>query len=432
MSIAATRSTPLSTAAPVEVLPPPARATDRPADRTVARRAADLDFWPIEPGLTMLNHGSYGVCPRPVIEAHFEFRRLMESDPPKFFIVELERRMDLTRRRLGEFLGVDPDWIAPCGNASIALATCIKNAGIKPGDDLLVTSHEYASGLNELKRMSAREGFRVVTANIPFPIQSQQQAFDAIMEAITPKTRLAIVSHITSATALVLPIDRIVRELRNRGIEVIADGAHTAGQVPVTLRDLPFSWYTGSLHKWLCTPKGTGFMLVPPDKQATFRPMWLSTRAEKGRTDRKLFHCDFDYTGTSDFTASLTVPTAIDTIASLKPGGWPEVMKANHDLAVRGRGLVCEMLGFEPNCPDDMVGSMASIILPEPRNPQPKRLYDDALQDNLRDHHRIQIPIWRFGTQNTRLCRLSAHLYNTLDDYRRLGEALKIELARER
>jgi isopenicillin-N epimerase len=279
--------------------------------------------------------------------------------------------------------------------------------------------------------MSAKESFRVVTAEIPFPIRDAEQALDAILEAITPKTRVAVVSHITSATALVLPIDRIVRELRARNIEVIADGAHTPGQLPANLRDLPFSFYTGSLHKWLCTPKGTGFMLVPPERQASFRPLWLSTRAEKGRTDRRLFFCDFDYTGTGDFTGMLTVPAAIDTLGSLRPGGWPEVMKANHDLVVRGRRLVCEVLGFEPPSPDDMTGSMASIILPEPRRPQPKRLYDDPLQDNLRDLHNIQIPIWRFGSANIRLCRLSAHLYNTLDDYRKLAEALKIELARE-
>lgn len=396
-----------------------------------AETEGPLGFWPLEPGLTMLNHGSYGVCPRPVIEAHFELRRQMESDPPRFFIVELERRMDVTRRRLGEFLGVDPDWIAPCGNASIALATCIKNSGIRAGDDLLVTSHEYSSGLNELKRMSAREGFRVVTAEIPFPIASPEQALDAILEAITPRTRVAIVSHITSATALVLPIERIVRELRARDIEVIADGAHTPGQLPAKLSELPFSWYTGSLHKWLCTPKGTGFMVVPPDRQAGFRPMWLSTRAEKGRTDRKLFLCDFDYTGTSDFTASLTVPVAIDSIGALKPGGWPEVMRANHDLVVRGRRLVCEVLGFEPPSPDEMTGSMASIVLPEPKRPQPKRMYDDALQDNLRDHHAIQVPVWRWGAGNMRLLRMSAHLYNTLDEFRKLAAALKIELARE-
>lgn len=408
-----------------------AAASTRTASPNQRRAEPDASFWPLEPGLTMLNHGSYGVCPRPVLEAQAALRRRIEADPPRFFIVELERLMDQTRRRLGEFLGVDPSWIAPAGNASIALATAIRNAGLRPGDDLLVTSHEYASGLNELRRLSAERGVRVVTADIPFPIRDPGQALDAVLEAVTPATRLAIVSHITSATALVLPIERIVRELRARGIEVIADGAHTPGQVPASVGDMPFSWFTGSLHKWLCTPKGTGFVLVPPERQGSFRPLWLSSRAEKGRTDRKLFFCDFDYTGTGDFTGLLCVPDAIDAIASLRSGGWPEVMRANHDLAVRGRRLVCEVLGFEPPSPDEMTGSMASIILPEPRKPQPKRLYDDPLQDNLRDHHAIQAPVWRWGARNLRLLRLSAHLYNTLDDFRRLAEALKIELARE-
>lgn len=397
----------------------------------VRRPEVDPSFWPIEPGLTMLNHGSYGVCPRPVLEAQAQIRARMESDPPRFFMIELERLMDATRRRLGEFMNVDPDWIAPAGNASIALATAIRNVGLKPGDDLLVTSHEYDSGLNELRRMSSEQGFRVVSARIPFPIKSPGQALDAILEAVTPATRVAIVSHITSATALVLPIERIVRELRARGVEVIADGAHTPGQVALGLRDLPYSFFTASLHKWVCSPKGTGFIVVPPDKQEGFRPIWLSSRAEKGRTDRRLFFCDFDYTGTGDFSGMLAVPAAIDAMASLRPGGWPEVMRANHDLAVRGRRLICEVLGLEPPSPDEMTGSMATIILPEPRRPQPKRLYDDALQDNLRDHHQIQVPVWRFDNQRLRLLRISAQLYNTMDDYRRLAEALKIELARE-
>jgi isopenicillin-N epimerase len=400
----------------------------RPAHVT-RRGESDAAFWPIEPGLAMLNHGSYGVCPRPVMEAQAALRARMESDPPRFFMVELERLMDVARRRLGEFMNVDPDWIAPAGNASIALATVIKNAGIKPGDDVLVTNHEYDSGLNELRRMSAAEGFRVVTAQIPFPIKGPGEALDAILEAVTPRTRVAIVSHITSATALVLPIERIVRELRGRGIEVIVDGAHTPGQAALSLRDLPFSFFMASLHKWMCTPKGTGFIVVPPERQASFRPMWLSSRAEKGRTDRRLFHCDFDYTGTGDFTGMLCVPAAIDAMAGLKPGGWPEVMKANHDLVVRGRRLICEVLGLESPAPDEMAGSMASIILPEARRPQPKRLYDDALQDNLREHHQIQAPVWRFGT--LRLLRISAQVYNTMEDYRRLAEALRIELARE-
>ena len=412
-------------------VPQPAPVTPASGVRQTARREVDAGFWPIEPGLVMLNHGSYGVCPRPVTEAQNLLRARMESDPPRFFMIELERLMDQARRRLGEFMNVDPDWIAPCGNASIALATAIRNAGIKAGDDVLVTSHEYDSGLNELKRMSAEEGFRVVTANIPFPIKDAGQALDAILEAVTPKTRVAIVSHITSATALVLPIERIVRELRGRGIEVIADGAHTPGQVALSLRDLPFSFFTASLHKWLCTPKGTGFVVVPPERQASYRPIWLSSRAEKGRTDRRLFFCDFDYTGTGDFTGMLTVPTALDTMASLKPGGWPEVMKSNHDLAVRGRRLICEVLGLEPPSPDDMTGTMASIILPEPRKPQPKRFYDDPLQDNLRELHQIQVPVWRFDNKRVRLLRISAQVYNTMEDYRRLAEALRIELARE-
>ncbi|MEZ6233848.1 MAG: aminotransferase class V-fold PLP-dependent enzyme [Phycisphaerales bacterium] len=412
-------------AAPVEVPAP------EPAPAYGPTAMHPIPFWPVEPGLTMLNHGSYGVTPRPVIEAQWAMRRRMESDPARFFIVELERLMDVTRRRLGEFMGVDPDWLAPAGNASIALATAIRNAGIRPGDDVLVTSHEYASGLNELKRMSGSEGFNVVKADIPFPIRTAQQAVDAVLGAVTPRTRVAIVSHITSATALVLPIERIARELRARGVEVIADGAHTPGQIPLNLRDIPFSFYTASLHKWLGTPKGTGLMVVPPDRQGTYRPLWLSSRAENGRTDRRRFFCDFDYQGTGDFTGLLSVPAAIDAIGATRPGGWPEVMQANHDLVVRARRLVCEVLGLEPPAPDEMAGSMASIILPEPKRPQPKRLYEDALQDNLRDYHNIQVPVWRWGPRNLRVLRISAAPYNTMDDYRKLAEALNIELARE-
>lgn len=389
--------------------------------------------WALDPNITFLNHGSYGSTPRSVLEVQAEYRARMERDPARFFKVDLERLMDGVRERIGAFVNCRAADIAPMPNATVALCMVIHNTPLGPGDEVLITDHEYMSIQNELERVCARTGAKVVRAKIPFPIQNQQQVTDAVLAAASPRTKLAILAHITSATSLIFPVAPITRALMARGIEVCLDGAHTPGQIQVDIRGLAPTYYVGSFHKWLSAPKGTGFLYVRSDKQPGFRPWALSSRAHKVRPERALFLRDFDYVGTNDYTAMLCVPHTIDAIAAMRPGGWTQVMRENHELAMRARDVLCLTLGCPTPAPESMLGSMVTLPLPEPAPEMANRPteYDDALQDELMNRHRIQVPIWRLASDNQRVVRASCQLYNHIGQYEKLAVALAEELSRE-
>lgn len=395
--------------------------------------------WRLDRNLVFLNFGSYGGCPDDVLAAHDDYRARVERDPVRFFKVDLERLLDGVREKVAPFVGCRPQDLAPIRNATIALATIFFATPFREGDEVVTNNHEYSSGTNELARLAARTGLRVVTAEIPFPITDPAQAADAIIGAITPRTRLVVMSHVTSCTSLVMPVERVIAECHARGIDILIDGAHAPGQIDLNIEKLNPTYYVGSFHKWMCAPKGTGFLWVRPDRQAAVRSAMLSSRASKVRSDRPLFLRDFDYMGTDDYTGMLCVPHAIEAMAKMIPGGWEEIRRRNRSLVLEAREAVCAMAGLRPACPDSMVGSMVSVPLPEADSSLSGRatLYDDPLQDALLERHRVQVPIWRLGegtpaNPGVRIIRLSAQLYNSIEQYRYLGEALVNELNAER
>lgn len=392
--------------------------------------------WGLDPSLTFLNHGSYGSVPKAALKAQGALRERVERDPVRFYKVDLEHLLDDMRQSLGGFLGCRGNDLAPCANATYALCHILYATGLKPGDEVLITDHEYQSLANELERLCARTGAKVVQAKIPFPVQGPEQVVEAFLGAVTCKTRLAFISHITSGSSLVFPVAPIVKEFNRRGIDIVVDGAHSPGQIPVDIAALNPTYFVGSGHKWLSAPKGTGFVYVRPDKQAAFRPVCLSSRANKIRPERALFLRDFDYQGTDDYSATLTLPHSIAAMGSMLEGGWPALMRANHELVMAGRKVLCDILGglgVTAPAPESMIGTMATLLIPEP-DPQfanrPTK-YDDALQDALYENHRIVVPIWRLNDER-RVVRISAQLYNSLDQYEKLGHALVEELAKER
>lgn len=395
--------------------------------------------WRLDRNLVFLNFGSYGGCPDDVLAAHDDYRARVERDPVRFFKVDLERLLDGVREKVAPFVGCRPQDLAPIRNATIALATIFFATPFREDDEVVTNNHEYSSGTNELARLAARTGLRVVTAEIPFPITDPAQAADAIIGAITPRTRLVVMSHVTSCTSLVMPVERVIAECHARGIDILIDGAHAPGQIDLNIEKLNPTYYVGSFHKWMCAPKGTGFLWVRPDRQAAVRSAMLSSRASKVRSDRPLFLRDFDYMGTDDYTGMLCVPHAIEAMAKMIPGGWEEIRRRNRSLVLEAREAVCAMAGLRPACPDSMVGSMVSLPLPEADASLSGRttLYDDPLQDALLERHRVQVPIWRLGegtpaNPGVRIIRLSAQLYNSIEQYRYLGEALVNELNAER
>jgi isopenicillin-N epimerase len=310
-------------------------------------------------------------------------------------------------------------------NATTAVNAVVRSLRFGPGDELLGLDHGYNACLNVLRHATGG-GASLALARIPFPLASEEAAIDAVLAAVTPRTRLALVDHVTSPTGLVLPLSRIVPALEARGVRVLVDGAHAPGMVPLDLGTLGASYYTGNGHKWLCAPKGVGFLHVRRDRQGEVRPAVISHGANASRGDRSRFRLEFDWVGTSDPTAALALPAALRFMAGVVPGGWPEVMRRNRALALEARAHLAGVLGVDPPAPASMVGSLAALPLPD-GSPEPPRsaLYQDPLQDALRERFGIEVPVVPWPAPPRRLLRVSAQLYNDLEDYRRLGEALR-------
>lgn len=387
--------------------------------------------WTLDPAITFLNHGSFGACPRAVLDAQSEWRRRMERQPVLFLARELESLLDQTRTRLAQFVGCDRDGLAFVRNATEGVNSVIGSLTFAPGDELLTTSHEYNACRNVLDLAASRQGAKVVVADIPFPLSAPEEVVAAIAEKVTSRTRLLLVDHVTSQTALVLPLEAIVRAMDARGVDVLVDGAHAPGMLPLNLIALGAAYYTGNCHKWICAPKGAAFLHVREDRRATVRPACISHGANSTRDDRSRYLLEFDWTGTFDPTAVLTIPAALDTMAAMDERGWHGVMDANHALALRGRDAICAALGVGHPAPDSMIGSMAAVPLPDGAAASAPSLYGDPIQDALWERYQIEVPIVPWPAPPKRLVRVSAQLHNDPADYENLCDALETLLAEE-
>jgi isopenicillin-N epimerase len=370
--------------------------------------------WTLDPAITYLNHGSFGATPRVVLEKQNEFRAQMEREPVRFFVRELEPLLDEARAALAELIGADARGLAFVPNATAGFNAVLRSLDLDKLDELLVTTHEYNAVRNALEYVAGLAGAKIVLVDVPFPIASPEVVVERALEKVTNRTRLFLIDHVTSQTALIFPVERLVREMQSRGIDTFVDGAHGPGFLPLDLRTLGAAYYTGNLHKWVCAPKGAAFLYVRENRRAGVRPIAISHGANSTRSDRSRFLLEFDWTGTLDPSPWLCVPEALRFLRTVD-GDW---MRHNRELALRARDLLCTELRLEKPAPDEMLGAMASIILPDGDG--------EALQNRLLFEHRIEVPVMPWPG---RVLRLSAQLYNSFADYEKLAAALRTELA---
>ncbi len=348
----------------------------------------------------------------------------MEADPVQFLWRRLDALLEPSRRVLARFVGANPEDLAFVTNATTGVNAVVRSLPWRPGDELLTTNLDYNACRNVLAETARRYRARVVVAPIPFPLRSADDIVAAVLEAVTPRTRLAMLDHVTSDTALVLPIARLIRELDHRGVDTLVDGAHAPGMLPLDLARLRPAYYTGNLHKWVAAPKGAAFLWVRADRQARVLPPVISHGYNRPRPGFTRFQDHFDWTGTFDPSAWLCVGEAITWMGARLPGGWTELRRRNHALAVQARHLLARRLRVEPPCPAPLLGSMATLPLPKEFQSSPRTGKIDREQLRLYDEFHIEVPLTRFGQPERRWFRVSAHIYNHLPEYEYLADAL--------
>lgn len=382
--------------------------------------------WTLDPKVTFLNHGSFGACPRVVIDAQTAIQARIHQEPVTFFARDLPGLYQDVRDRLATFLGASARDLAFVGNATAGVNTVLASFPLSPGDEILLTDHGYNACNNAAAFYADRAGAKVRVAQVPFPIEDPEQVTAAILSAVTPKTKLALIDHATSPTALVLPLRAIVSALRERGVETLVDGAHGPGMLPIALDELGAAYYTGNCHKWLCAGKGAAFLHVRSDLRQRLRPLVISHGAGLPEDHPDRFFAEFDWPGTLDPSAVLSVPVALDFFQNLLPGGWPQVQATLHNQAKRVRARLQEALGQPPPCPESMIGAMVPMIVPG-QSPRPGRVPMDGLHFQLFEEHRIEVPVFTIPKPGVRILRVSTHLYSQEADITRLIGALGAE-----
>lgn len=380
--------------------------------------------WALDPEVRHLNHGSFGACPRPVLEAQTRIRAEAERNPMAFYARGLEARLDAAREPLARFLGACPEDLAFVPNASYGASCVLRSLRFEPGDEVLVTHHGYNGVRTALDYVLGRAGARRVVAEVPFPLERPEQVVEAVLACVGPRTRLAVLDWVTSPTALVLPVNDLVAALEERGVDVLIDGAHAPGMVEVDLDRLGAAYFTGNAHKWLCAPKGAAVLHVRRDRQEGIVPLVVSHGYDASLAGRSRFQRLFDWQGTDDPSAFLALPAALDFLGSLLPGGWKELRARNHALAVEAREILCAALGCTPPAPPSLLGSMAAVPLPRhpllPERPGRRTPLQEALSAQG-----FEVAVVPFPAAPDYLLRVSAQAYNRREDYEALAAALK-------
>jgi isopenicillin-N epimerase len=369
------------------------------------------DQWILDPSVAFLNHGSFGACPRPVLDAQAELREQMERQPVEFLWRRLDGRTGDARDRAAEFLNAEAAGLAFVTNATMGVATVLAATSLERGDEILMTDHAYPAIRNSARKTCAASGANLRVEHVPLPLPPPADVAAIVLGAVTSRTKLVIVDHVTSPTAAIFPVEAIVEGCRSSGVPVLVDAAHVPGMMEVELTRLAPDFWTGNFHKWACAPKGAAVLFVAPRHRDRIGPL-VTSHGFGGS-----FHAQFDWTGTADPTPYLSIPAALDFMGSL---GWGRVRRHNHALVEQGRAVLADALGTEVQVPESSFGSMALVALPDGVGATAEQA--QAMQTTLYANERIEVPL---GSWNDRgYVRLSAQAYNAPAEYDRLATAL--------
>ena len=381
------------------------------------------DLFLLDPGVVFLNHGSFGACPKPVFEALQRHQLALERNPVEFLGRRSGALLRASREALAGYLGARADDLVFVPNATTGVNVVARSFPLQPGDEVLTTDHEYGACEATWERVCAAAGATFRRVEIPLPFDSASFA-DRMEAALSPRTRLVFVSHLSSTTALVFPLAELCARMRARGVPVLVDGAHAPGQLPLDLDALGADFYTGNCHKWMCAPKGSAFLHVRPEHHAMLQAPVTSwgyvaegTGGHSGfdaYTGTTVLERRMQWQGTRDLSAWLTVP---DALAFLQAHDWDTVRARCHALAVALMHRVAARTGLAPIGADDDFAQMVPLRVP----------HTDAaaLRARLFDHHRIEVPVTQH--RDATFVRVSVQGYNDEADLQALERALQAE-----
>ncbi len=355
-----------------------------------------------------LNHGSFGACPKPVFERYQTWQRELERQPVEFLGRRFDGLIEEARVALAKYVNGTVENLVFVPNATTGINIAARSLKLQPGDEILTTNHEYGACSYSWQHNCERTGANYIIRPVELPLTTPDAFVEAFWQGVTPRTRVIYMSHITSPTALVLPVEEICRRAREAGIITVIDGAHAPGQIPLDMERIGADFYTGNCHKWMCTPKGSAFLYVRPEFQWPIEPEIISW----GWTDDATFATRNQWLGTRDPSAYLTVPTAIEW---LRAHDWDDVRVQCHALAADLRAQIAAWTELEPIAPESWFSQMFTAPLP-PCDPT-------EVKQRLYDQYAVEVPLMTWNEHQ--YVRVSIQGYNTREDGQKLLAALR-------
>lgn len=369
------------------------------------------------PKVTFLNHGSFGATPKPVFKEYQRWQRELENQPVEFLGRRIAGLLAESRAVLGEYLGTHADNLVYTQNVTVSLNIVARSLKLGAGDEVLASDHEYGAMDRTWHFLSGEQGFAYV--NQPVKLTSHADFVESFWQGVTPRTKVIFLSHITSPTAIIFPVEEIIRRAKAAGIITIIDGAHVPGQLPLHLDSLGADFYGGNLHKWLCAPKGAGFLYARPEMQHLLKPLVVSWGYEPEVPGPSAFVDQHEWIGTRDMAAFLSVPAAI---RFQREQAWDEVRSACHQLAKYAQDEICALTKMSP-LHSRSENWFAQLVAA----PLPAKTDIVALKMHLYDEYKVEIPLVSWNNHN--LIRVSVQGYNSKKDIDRLLFALSALLS---
>lgn len=373
----------------------------------------------LDPAISFLNFGSFGACPKPIFNDYQRWQLELETEPAQFIQVKGPGYIRQSREALAAYINCDPADLVFTTNPSYAINIVARGLSLQPGDEVLGTNLEYGALDRTWRYYCEKAGAHYVRQPITLPLTSKEKFVDDFFAGYTPKTKAIFISHITSSTALILPVKEICRRAKALGLLTIVDGAHVPGHIPLDLANIEADIYTGACHKWMMTPKGCSFLYVKKEWQP-FDPLIVSWGYDALFPSNSLFQDYHQSQGTRDFSAFLTIPAALQF---MRQNGWNAVAGSCRQLAHSNYLRFCQLLGTVPLCPvsDEFLGQMCSMQI---RTEEPEKL-----QRLLFEKYRIEIPVMRHDDKM--FIRYSVNAFNSQADLDRLFDALSGIIAKE-